>query len=290
GGQFATALDPVQLYQVEQKYPEVSDGGHYQPRQCKAREKLAIIIPCRNREHHLYILLYNLLRLLIKQRLDFSIFVIDQEMPTTFNRGMLFNVGYLEALKVRDFDCFILHDVDMIPTNEQCLYRCTHNPRHFIGGLSKWQYGLPYNAYYGGVVSFTKEQYRKINGGSNLFFGWGGEDDDLMTRVQSKGYSLVRYPKMIGRYDTVSHNRDSGNGDNPQRFNLIRTSKFRQDREGLSTTKYKVTEVVKSQLFTKIKVFINMSEVLQVGFGDNDYRYSGYWRQSANHYSNLQSS
>ena len=41
---------------------------------------------------------------------------------------------------------------------------------------------LPYNAYYGGVVSFTREQYRNINGNSNLFFGWGGEDDDLKTR------------------------------------------------------------------------------------------------------------
>ncbi|KAJ8306817.1 hypothetical protein KUTeg_014901, partial [Tegillarca granosa] len=30
-----------------------------------------------------------------------------------------------------------------------------------------------------GVVVLTKEQYKKVNGFSNLFFGWGGEDDDF---------------------------------------------------------------------------------------------------------------
>ncbi|GFO44911.1 beta-1,4-galactosyltransferase 1 [Plakobranchus ocellatus] len=262
-GRFDTNLNPVMLAAVERKYPEVTMGGHYHPKDCRAREKLAIIIPCRKREQHLYILLNNLLRMLIRQKLDFSIFVIDQDLPTTFNRGMLFNVGFLEALKRDNFDCFILHDVDMVPTNDHCLYKCSPNPRHFLGGLSKWKYGLPYSSYYGGVVSFTRWQYEKINGGSNLYFGWGGEDDDLRSRVMGKGYNMVRYPKEIGRYDTMSHKRDSGNGDNPVRFQLLNKARERQDQEGLRTTKYKVTEITETQLFTRIKVFINMTEILQ---------------------------
>ena len=43
-------------------------------------------------------------------------------------------------------------------------------------------FSLPYLSYFGGVVAFTPDQYWKINGYSNLFFGWGGEDDDVVVR------------------------------------------------------------------------------------------------------------
>lgn len=35
---------------------------------------------------------------------------------------------------------------------------------------------------YGGVNGFTTEHFKKINGYSNLFWNWGGEDDDLRKR------------------------------------------------------------------------------------------------------------
>lgn len=33
-----------------------------------------------------------------------------------------------------------------------------------------------------GISAMTREQYVKMNGFSNDFWGWGGEDDDVSTR------------------------------------------------------------------------------------------------------------
>ena len=41
---------------------------------------------------------------------------------------------------------------------------------------------LPYAAIFGGVAALKKEHFQLVNGFSNQFFGWGGEDDDLYNR------------------------------------------------------------------------------------------------------------
>ena len=41
---------------------------------------------------------------------------------------------------------------------------------------------LPYATIFGGAEAFRKEHFEEINGFSNRFWGWGGEDDDLFLR------------------------------------------------------------------------------------------------------------
>lgn len=41
---------------------------------------------------------------------------------------------------------------------------------------------LPYTAIFGGISAMTVQQLRSINGFSNRYWGWGGEDDDLADR------------------------------------------------------------------------------------------------------------
>ena len=38
--------------------------------------------------------------------------MIEQTGKEKFNRGALMNIGFLEANKVDNFDCFVFHDVD----------------------------------------------------------------------------------------------------------------------------------------------------------------------------------
>lgn len=41
---------------------------------------------------------------------------------------------------------------------------------------------LPYKTYFGGVSALSPEQYMKMNGFPNTYWGWGGEDDDIAVR------------------------------------------------------------------------------------------------------------
>jgi hypothetical protein len=36
---------------------------------------------------------------------------------------MLMNIGFVEALKIYDYQCFIFHDVDLIPENDNNIYQ-----------------------------------------------------------------------------------------------------------------------------------------------------------------------
>jgi hypothetical protein len=53
---------------------------------------------------------------------------------------MLMNVGFNEALKLRDFDCFFFHDVDLIPENDRNIYSCPDQPRHMSVAIDKFNY------------------------------------------------------------------------------------------------------------------------------------------------------
>ena len=52
----------------------------------------------------------------------------------------LFNVGFKEALKLNDFDCFIFTDVDLLPENDHNYYGCPTSPRHMSVAVDKFDY------------------------------------------------------------------------------------------------------------------------------------------------------
>ncbi|XP_069739782.1 beta-1,4-galactosyltransferase 5-like isoform X3 [Narcine bancroftii] len=232
-----TEISMEEIQKIFRKDPYMQIGGHWKPRDCIPRWKVAILIPFRNRHEHLPILLRHLIPLLQHQRLQFAFYVIEQAGYHPFNRAMLFNVGFMEALKDMDWDCVVFHDVDHIPENDRNYYGCGEMPRHFAAKLDKYMYLLPYNEFFGGVSGLTVEQFKKINGFPNAFWGWGGEDDDLWNRVQFTGLAVTRPEGELGKYKSVPHHH-RGEVQFLGRYALLRHSKERQQLDGLHNLKY----------------------------------------------------
>uniref|UniRef100_A0A2C9JIP0 Beta-1,4-galactosyltransferase n=1 Tax=Biomphalaria glabrata TaxID=6526 RepID=A0A2C9JIP0_BIOGL len=141
-GRLDTDKNLISFKQLGLKFQHLFNHGRLQPRDCQALQRLAIIIPFRKRWSHLIVLLNNLIPLLSRQQADVHFFVVEQSSRSTFNRGALQNVGFLEALQLGQFDCFIFHDVDLVPLNDKNLYRCGDNPRHFSVAINKYSYRL----------------------------------------------------------------------------------------------------------------------------------------------------
>jgi hypothetical protein len=78
GGQSKLVFKPdLTLEEIEAENPKVS-RGRYHPEECKALQRVAILIPHRNREKHLIYLLEHLHPFLQRQQLDYGIYIIHQ--------------------------------------------------------------------------------------------------------------------------------------------------------------------------------------------------------------------
>jgi hypothetical protein len=205
--------------------------------------KLAVIIPYRNREEHLKVFLEEFPKKINIQ--DYLIIVVEQSEEKLFNRAKLLNIGFDLIKDKIDYICF--HDVDMIPVEAD--YSYSDIPLHLATDASQFK-GIYYAAYYGGVNLMSKENFIKINGFSNEFWGWGGEDDDLRNRFINSGYENI---KRKGIYNSLDHKMSdrSNRGNNVKKMN----SKYNYMEDGLSNLEYKILEEVKLNDFSiKIKV------------------------------------
>jgi len=149
------------------------------------------------------------------------------------------------------FCCFILHDVDLFPENQNHLYACSTAPRHMCSSLNTFRYNLMYRDLFGGVIAIRRDQFKRINGFSNMYWGWGGEDDDLSERITNSGLEITRWEPEISRFFMLAHKKEKPNSEMNM---LLRDSVKRLQEDGLSSLRYKVMENVERPLFTKIVV------------------------------------
>ncbi|KAJ6662241.1 hypothetical protein lerEdw1_012404 [Lerista edwardsae] len=278
------------------KNPFVQLGGQYSPPHCLARYKTAVIVPHRNRERHLHHFLYYLHPFLQRQQLHYCIYLIHQAEGGPFNRAKLLNVGVREALKDNDWDCLLLHNVNLIPENDYNLYICDeYYPKHMSSAIDKLHYSLPYKSFFGGVSALTPEHYMKMNGFPNTYWDQGGEDDDIaesctylglgyfciqkydsemphtylrpfplylhFKRVRLAGLKIVRTPLYLGRYKRMDYAEASGHEESFPRLSRMHPRNTWKD-DGMNSLEFKVLAKQKYPLYTNITVHIGATSIL----------------------------
>lgn len=137
---------------------------------------VAIIVPYRdlhvsqNRAKHLKQFVPHMIQFLSRQKKeglvsDFHIYIIEQsDDGRKFNRGKLLNIGFDVAKKSkRGHDVFLFHDVDLLPSDELGPWYAKF-PKTPIHIARVWDRYSGNKKYFGGVVSFSSSDYKRING------------------------------------------------------------------------------------------------------------------------------
>ncbi|CAH8634570.1 unnamed protein product [Schistosoma intercalatum] len=203
-----------------------------------------IIIPYRNRAEHLMKLIPRLVELLTKQNLCYLLIVSEQIDQQPFNKGIVMNTAFVEALNWLPFHCAIFHDVDLIPMNNEVDYTCSIYPKHISVSVDKFQNRLPYIELIGGVLSIPLKAFLRVNGYSNLFWGWGAEDDDVYERLMINEIPVIRPDPNVAQFTMLKH-KPSLAFHSALRTQILSFTKVRYRLDGINSLNY---TLVKSQI------------------------------------------
>ncbi|MCA4900323.1 MAG: hypothetical protein IM613_15965 [Cytophagales bacterium] len=147
-------------------------------------ERLNIIVAYRDREQQKDIFVDSLYKFLSGSNIgSFRIYIIEQNCEKEFNKGCLWNIGFLETTN-DEGGYYCSHDIDSLPKSPKADY--LQPPINSIVHPYGHKHCL------GGKILITAETYKKLNGFSTKYWGWGFEDSDFMLRASYNGVKVIR--------------------------------------------------------------------------------------------------
>ncbi|XP_065828976.1 beta-1,4-galactosyltransferase 7-like isoform X2 [Oscarella lobularis] len=234
---------PLPCVQNEAKSKKRVDTPPPPPRY-KDEHQLAVVVPIRDRFEEFLEFVPHIHRFLNQQKIRHQIWVINQFDKHRFNRASLINVGFLLSTR-RGCDYMAMHDVDLLPLNPALDYSYPKNgPFHVAAPDLHPKYH--YKTFVGGILILTAEQFEKCNGLSNLFWGWGREDDEFYRRMIEAGYTVQSPKNITTGYQTFKHVHDESRRtrDKERLFNQREVSRTRDRVTGLHDVDYQVIDIV----------------------------------------------
>ncbi|CRK90021.1 CLUMA_CG003746, isoform A [Clunio marinus] len=204
------------------------------------KKKLAIIVPFRDRFDELLKFVPHMTKFLNNQQIPHHIFIINQIDRFRFNRASLINVGFLYTKE--NFDYIAMHDVDLLPLNENLKYDYPiDGPFHIAAPGLHPKYNYP--TFIGGILLLKNEHFEMVNGMSNKYWGWGLEDDEFYVRLKDVKLKVYRPQNILtGSSDTFNHIHDRAHRrrDTTKCFNQKEETRKRDTKTGLNTIKYEI--------------------------------------------------
>jgi len=210
--------------------------------------KLNVIIPIRNREKDLYNITSVLEQIFEKQNIDARYIIIEQEEGKKFNKGKISNAAFLISRKDNFSDNYLFNDVDSWPKKASVINYREKTSNSFIH-----PYGHKHSL--GGFFMTDKSCFEKINGYSNNYWGWGGEDVDLQNRANAHivfidRKNFINRGHQVIKDDITSHkttfdkkliDKNSSNQIyKKNKLELYKKNPSSVNSDGLSTCKYNI--------------------------------------------------
>ena len=174
----------------------------------------SIIIPYRDREEHLKILLPALQDVFANQ--EYEIIIAAQNDTEKFRLSSLYNI----AFKYTSGDTIIFHDVDYIPSDNVTYELKNSNPTYPVKQVvfldkdlkQKEAINIPggYRNFHndvgehrGGVFMMSRDHFQLIKGFNPLYIGWGKEEEETYLRLLEK--QLVCERNELGLFYALDH-------------------------------------------------------------------------------------
>lgn len=218
-------------------------------------DNLTIIVPYRNREMHLKKFIPHMNNFL-KNKINYNLVIVEQNNDKPFNRAKLLNVGFLEN---QESNYFCFHDIDMLPTDENCNYEFVDGVCKLSYYVSQFNFAPRPDTELGGVTLIDKQSFIKVNGYSNEYWGWGVEDEDFATRCRMRN---IPFSVRKGKYLSLFHKPNGDTyGDAPSVFTIKNRKYYKSLNNnlfdsGINNIDYKIIEKNKNNDFTLIKADI----------------------------------
>jgi beta-1,4-galactosyltransferase 1 len=215
---------------------------------------LNIIVAYRNREQQKAIFIDSLHKFLVESNIqNFRINIIEQNYEKEFNKGCLWNIGFLETtLGEGDYFCF--HDIDLLPNSPNVCYQ--KPPSNSIVHPYGHRHCL------GGKILINPDTYQKMNGFSTKYWSWGFEDTDFMLRAKYNDVKIIR-DNFTERFNTeVYYELDADDTAYKEKFQRLGTrvneilfyntliDPVTSRNDGLTNTDYEIQDRIEHEKYT----------------------------------------